>query len=81
MPIYEFACSQCGTVFELMRKIGDRTEVACVQCASTQTQQQISLTAFQLRGSGWAHDGYATHAESQANVKTVDQGKTSADAS
>lgn len=81
MPIYEFACSQCSAVFELMRKINDRTEVACVQCASTQTQQQISLTAFQLRGSGWAHDGYATLAESQANAKTENQGKTSVDAS
>lgn len=81
MPIYEFACAQCGAVFELMRKISDRNEVACVQCASTQTRQQISLTAFQLRGSGWAHDGYATQAESQVKRKAEDQPKTSVESS
>jgi len=35
MPIYEYRCSRCGFVFERLRSIGDRDEVAvCDRCGS-----------------------------------------------
>lgn len=43
MPIYEFACEQCGKVFERL-VFGSGTEaVTCPACGSDQTRKQFSV--------------------------------------
>lgn len=35
MPLYEYACNQCGTRFELLRSLSQiDEETPCVQCGS-----------------------------------------------
>jgi putative FmdB family regulatory protein len=34
MPMYDFACSKCGHVFELNRRISERDETADLGCPS-----------------------------------------------
>ncbi|MBL8307983.1 MAG: zinc ribbon domain-containing protein [Rubrivivax sp.] len=45
MPIYDFRCSACDQVFELV--VRGSLEPACPHCASTALQRQVSLTAPQ----------------------------------
>jgi putative FmdB family regulatory protein len=58
MPIYEYACAECGTVFEefIIRK-SDEAEVACKSCRSRSVARQMSRpAAARTGGSG---GGYA----------------------
>jgi putative FmdB family regulatory protein len=44
MPIYEFKCSACGDLFEVMGGYAEREkERVCPKCGSTEVKQAISL--------------------------------------
>ena len=44
MPVYEFECSQCKNVFEVMGGYEEREkQQACPKCGSTEVKQAISL--------------------------------------
>lgn len=60
MPIYEYACTNedCKAVSEKMRKVAEADNpYACPQCGQ-ETRRKVSATNFQLKGGGWAADGY-----------------------
>ena len=45
MPLYEYACRQCGGRFERMRKTADRLSAPeCPACASAETMLVMSVT-------------------------------------
>jgi putative FmdB family regulatory protein len=47
MPIYEFCCSQCGTVTEVLARMGDRGEdLVCPECGSKDLSKKVSVTAI-----------------------------------
>jgi len=49
MPIYEYACEECGTKFEkLLRRASE--EVACPQCSGKKLVQQWSTFAARANG-------------------------------
>lgn len=53
MPIYEYHCPECDTIFEEWAKASEMKEVApCPQC-QTPAERIISHTAFVLKGGGW----------------------------
>ena len=58
MPIYEYRCHQCGLEFELLQKFSDEPPRACGECGGA-VEKLISLSAFQLKGSGWYVTDYA----------------------
>lgn len=62
MPIYEFSCQHCTRQFELICKYSELDAVACCFCQSKDVERLVSLGAFQLKGSGWAHDAYGVDA-------------------
>jgi putative FmdB family regulatory protein len=43
MPIYDFRCSACDQVFELLVRASSTPE--CPHCHSSELQRQVSLTA------------------------------------
>ncbi len=62
MPMYEFKCKKCGHVFERLQAMVD----PCPKCPQAtpdpcegETVKLLSLGSFQLRGGGWAADGYS----------------------
>lgn len=57
MPIYEYKCPKCDHSFELF---GRHTDPApeCPECGHQPTEKMVSLTNFELKGGGWAKDGY-----------------------
>ncbi|MGD8719963.1 MAG: zinc ribbon domain-containing protein [Candidatus Zixiibacteriota bacterium] len=52
MPIYEFQCGECCTVFEKLCRIGGEAEVRCPECGSTDCRKLISLVASQAGSCG-----------------------------
>lgn len=61
MPIYEYKCPVCATLFDELRKVEDRDKPAkCPEktCAQ-EAVKQVSVTSFELKGGGWAKDGYS----------------------
>ena len=60
MPIYEYVCSACGGEFEAMRKFDDAPLDSCTSCGKQgHVARKLSLTSFQLKGSGWFKQGYS----------------------
>lgn len=58
MPIYEYECTECGDVIEVMQKVSARAPGRCKNC-SGKLKKKISVTSFQLKGGGWYSDGYS----------------------
>lgn len=58
MPMYEYACDQCGLVFEAMQKFSDAPLTECRSCGGS-VKKLISQTAFALKGGGWYEQGYS----------------------
>ena len=60
MPIYEYACPDCGEVTEKLRKVSEREDpVSCSKCGGA-TKKKVSESSFQLKGGGWYKDGYSS---------------------
>jgi putative FmdB family regulatory protein len=55
MPIYEYKCRKCGKEFEMFQGIADPALKSCKFCKGS-VRKLMSLSSFQLKGSGW----YAT---------------------
>jgi putative FmdB family regulatory protein len=55
MPIYEYKCKKCGEEFEVFQGIAEPAVKSCKFCKGS-VQKIMSLSSFQLKGSGW----YAT---------------------
>jgi putative FmdB family regulatory protein len=55
MPLYEYQCSKCDKIFEVIEKFSDAPLTVHEGCGG-QVVRLLSAPAFQLKGSGW----YAT---------------------
>lgn len=53
MPIYEYACSECGHELEALQKMSDAPLADCPACARPALKKRISAAGFRLTGSGW----------------------------
>lgn len=61
MPIYEYRCNTCGHKIEKLQ----RMDAPAPQCQNKDCEQSgqamtkiVSQTNFELKGGGWAKDGY-----------------------
>lgn len=57
MPIYEYKCKKCDKVFEVLQKINSDPLKKCIYCDG-EVEKLISLSSFQLKGSGWYDTDY-----------------------
>ncbi|MGB3221725.1 MAG: zinc ribbon domain-containing protein [Desulforhopalus sp.] len=49
MPIYEYKCSECGNIFEVLTTSSKDTEKAqCDKCKSDKVKKVISAGSFRL---------------------------------
>jgi putative FmdB family regulatory protein len=58
MPIYEYECSQCGKIEEVLQKFSDQPLSTCSHCSGS-LHKLISQSSFRLKGSGWYVTDYA----------------------
>ena len=58
MPIYEYQCSKCGSIAEVLQHFSDKPRTKCDQCGG-KMNKLISQSTFHLKGSGWYVTDYA----------------------
>jgi putative FmdB family regulatory protein len=46
MPIYEYRCGKCETVFEKLIFAGDKEDITCPQCDSREVIKIMSACSF-----------------------------------
>jgi putative FmdB family regulatory protein len=63
MPMYEYRCPKCGTELEQLQKFDDPapacTKEGCEDAGRPMTRK-VSRSSFELKGGGWAKDGYGS---------------------
>lgn len=53
MPIYEFRCQECKTLFEAIVTSCDAVkDVTCKKCGSARVEKTISASSFRIASSG-----------------------------
>ena len=75
MPIYEYECTKCGKVEEVLQNFSDAPLTTCTTC-SGQLNKLISQSTFHLKGSGWYVTDYSNNA-APAKDKTSKKSDTS----
>jgi putative FmdB family regulatory protein len=74
MPLYEYKCTKCGSVFEVLQKVNDPPLKKCVHCQGS-VKKLISPSALQFKGSGWYVTDYASKGKQATKTKTKDSEK------
>ncbi len=81
MPIYEYECTKCGKVIEIMQKFSDPPLTECTHCHG-RLRKLISMSTFHLKGTGWYVTDYARKRQSQSQYSNNKDNKSQkADAS
>lgn len=73
MPIYEFKCSRCGHVFELlMMNRGESDDPCCPECRSETFERVLSTTHHAMGGRGETHAASRTRTCSGGSCTSYD---------
>lgn len=68
MPIYEFACGQCGHHFDRLQKMSDADPVDCPECGAPKLHRCVTAPAFRLAGSGWYETDFKKDGDKKHNL-------------
>jgi len=68
MPLYEYRCSKCGSVFEVRQKFSDEPLTVHEGCGG-QVERLLSAPALQFKGSGFYITDYAKGSSSPPEGK------------
>jgi|SRR5208282_4610030 len=61
MPIYEYTCSKCNKLSDVLQKLTEKAPERCPACGAEGTLSRVvSRTSFVLKGGGWGADLYAS---------------------
>jgi putative FmdB family regulatory protein len=87
MPLYEYKCQKCNTVFEVLQKFSDTPLKVHAGCGGA-VKRQMTAPTFQFKGSGWYETDYAKkgrsnggsngHKDDSNGTAKDDKGKESA---
>lgn len=53
MPLFDFECQKCKTIFEKELPFGSKEMPVCVNCKSKKVEKIIAPPAIQFKGSGF----------------------------
>ncbi len=56
MPIYDYACTDCGHRFEYIQEMSAKTELKCPSCGSSSISKLVSVPGI-IRSAGKQHGG------------------------
>lgn len=75
MPIYAFACADCGHHFDRLQKLSDPDPELCPECGAPSVTRQVTAASFRLAGSGWYETDFKKKGDKKHNL-AGDSGKT-----
>jgi len=70
MPLYDYKCTKCGHVFEVMQRISEEPLKFCPQCKG-EIKRLISAAGIVFKGSGF----YATDSKKSQQSTVTSQKK------
>lgn len=77
MPIYEYECSKCGKIEEILQKFSEKPLAKCKDCGG-KVHKLISHSSFHLKGTGWYVTDYANKSGTDgAAPKKTDEAQAS----
>jgi putative FmdB family regulatory protein len=68
MPIYEYQCTKCREVCEVLQRAKDKPLEKCPKCGGS-VVKRISSPAIQFKGTGWYITDYAKKDSAPAGHK------------
>ena len=74
MPLYEYKCTKCGSVFEILQKVNDLPLKKCIRCQGS-VKKLVSPSALQFKGSGWYVTDYGSKGKQAPDPKGEDETK------
>jgi putative FmdB family regulatory protein len=77
MPIYEYACKQCGHELDALQKMSDEPLRECPACGEPALKRKISAPRFRLKGSGWYETDFKQ--DNRRNLADGGDGKPASD--
>ena len=80
MPIYEYKCTKCGSVFEILQKVNDPLTKKCIHCHGP-VKKLLSPPALQFKGTGWYVTDYASKGRTKPDSKPKEKPAKDKDAS
>ena len=78
MPIYEYECTKCGKVEEVLQNFSDKPLTKCLSC-SGRLQKLISQSTFHLKGTGWYATDYANKSSKTSKPSSKNRKSKAAD--
>jgi putative FmdB family regulatory protein len=73
MPFYEYECSACGQLTEVLQKISDAPLKKCPHCGKSALKRLISAPVFRLKGSGWYETDFKSDQDKKRNLAGADE--------
>jgi putative FmdB family regulatory protein len=71
MPLYEYQCTACGEIEEVIQKFSDAPLNHCRHC-SGKLNKLISQSSFHLKGTGWYVTDYAKKSTTASKNQKAD---------
>lgn len=68
MPIYEYQCDECGTLFEVMQKMSDDPLTECEKCGGS-LRKVLHPVAIHFKGSGFYTTDYGKGSGRRSGAK------------
>jgi putative FmdB family regulatory protein len=73
LPLYEYACTQCGEHVEKIQKFSDPPLTKCAKCGG-RLKRLLSSAAIQFKGSGWYVTDYPKKSSSPPASNSAEPG-------
>jgi putative FmdB family regulatory protein len=77
MPLYEYRCERCDTVFEVIQRFSDEPLKTHEGCGGA-VERLLSAPALQFKGTGWYVTDYARAGSNGSAKDAGDSAKTDA---
>ncbi len=78
MPLYEYKCQKCASVYEVIQKISDSPLTECPECGG-RLKKVITAPVIQFKGSGFYITDYAKKKKSEKEAKPKKRQKSDKD--
>jgi putative FmdB family regulatory protein len=72
MPIYEYECTSCCKIIEVIQRMTEEPLTNCPDCAGP-VNKLVSKSSFQLKGGGWYADGYSSKSSNGSGSTSKDK--------
>jgi putative FmdB family regulatory protein len=76
MPIYDYACNECGRVVEVVHGVNGLGPQACETCGGSM-KKLLSSPAVHFKGSGWAKKDRGASSATKAAARSSTSGEGS----